>query len=99
MVNKTLIAVLTATAFSLGPVMALADDTVVKKGSVEATGSGSAATVQQAQDDSDGDFEGALYALPFVAGGGVAAGVLLGGGDDGNDSTSTSTATATSPAD
>ena len=99
MVNKSLLAGFAAAALMLGPAFAFAQDTTVKKGSLEAAGSGSAATVQQAQDSSDGDFEGALFALPFVAGGGAAAALLLGDGGGGGGNTSTSTSTATQTAD
>ncbi|MDJ0945394.1 MAG: hypothetical protein QNJ30_18140 [Kiloniellales bacterium] len=100
MVNRILLSGFAAAALALGPALAMAQDATVKKGSLEAAGSGSAATVQQAQDVSDGEFEGALIAAPFVVGGGVAAALLLGdGGSGGNNSsstTSTSTSTATS---
>ena len=92
MVNKSVLAGVATAALMLSSAFALAQDTTVKKGSLEAAGSGSAATVQQAQDTSDGDFEGALIALPFVAGGGAAAAILLG---DGGGSSSTTTATQT----
>ncbi len=95
MVNKTVLAGFAAAALALGPAFAVAQDTTVKKGSLEAAGSGSAANVQQAQDSSDGEFEGALFALPFVAGGGAAAILLLGdGGGGGGSTTSTATQTA-----
>ncbi len=93
MSNKSVLAGVATAALLLGPAFALAQDTTVKKGSLEAAGSGSTATVQQAQDTSDGEFEGALIALPFVAGAGAAAAVLLSG--DGSNSSSTTTATQT----
>ncbi len=98
MLNKTLLSGCAAIALMLGPTLALAQDATVKKGSLEAAGAGSAATVQQAQDVSDGDFEGALIAAPFIVGGGVAAGLLLsdgGSGNNNNNTTSTSTSTST----
>ena len=97
MVNKKLFLGCAAVALMLGPALALAQDATVKKGSLEAAGAGSAATVQQAQDVSDGDFEGALIAAPFIVGGGVAAGLLLSdsGGSNNNNTTSTSTSTST----
>lgn len=95
MVRKSLLTGLAAAALALAPTFALAEDATVKKGSLEAAGSGSSApTVQQAQDSSDGEFEGALIALPFLAGGGAAAAVLLGDGDGGGDGTTTATQTA-----
>ncbi|MDJ0971252.1 MAG: hypothetical protein QNJ06_15275 [Kiloniellales bacterium] len=99
MVNKKLLSGCAVVALMLGPALALAQDATVKKGSLEAAGAGSAATVQQAQDVSDGEFEGALIAVPFVVGGGVAAGLLLSDGSGSNNnttSTSTSTSTQTS---
>jgi len=93
MVNKTFLSGCAAVALMLGP--ALAQDATVKKGSLEAAGAGSAATVQQAQDISDGDFEGALIAAPFLIGGGVAAAIILSDGS-GNNNNSTSTSTSTS---
>ena len=95
MVRKSLLTGLAAAALALAPTFALAEDATVKKGSLEAAGSGSSApTVQQAQDSSDGEFEGALIALPFLAGGGAAAAVLRGDGDGGGDGTTTATQTA-----
>lgn len=95
MVNKSILGGVAAAALALGPALAFAQDTTVNKGSLEAAGTGSAATVQQAQDSSDGEFEGALFALPFVAGGGAAAALLLGDGGGGGNSNSTTTATQT----
>ena len=95
MVGKSLLTALAVAALALAPTFALAEDATFKKGSLEAAGSGSSApTVQQAQDSSDGEFEGALIALPFLAGGGAAAAVLLGDGDGGGDGTTTATQTA-----
>ena len=97
MLNKTLLSGCAAVALMLGPALALAQDATVKKGSLEAAGAGSAATVQQAQDISDGEFEGALIAAPILIGGGVAAGLILsdGGSNNNNNTTSTSTSTST----
>ena len=96
MASKSVLAGLAAAVLMLGPAFALAQDATVRTSSLEAAGSGSsAATVQQAQDTSDGEFEGALFALPFVAGGGAAAAILLGDGSGGGGSTSTTTATQT----
>ena len=99
MVNRILMAGLATASLALGSVASLAQDATVKQGSLEAAGSGSAATVQQAQESSEGEFEGALYALPFVAGGGAAAAILLGDGGDGSSGSSTATSTATQTAD
>lgn len=101
MLNKTLLSGCAAVALMLGPALALAQDATVKKGSLEAAGAGSAATVQQAQDVSDGEFEGALIAAPLLAGAGVGAYFLLddGGGGGGGSGTSTSTSTATQTSD
>lgn len=98
MVKKSVLAGVATAALMLGPAFALAQDSqdsAVKKGSLEAAGSGSAASVAQAVDTSDGDFEGALIALPFVAGGGAAAAILLSDGGGGGGSSSTTTATQT----
>ena len=98
MVNKTLLSGLAAAALMLGPALAAAQDATVKKGDLEAVGTGSAATVQEAQAIAAGAFEGAMIAAPFVVGGGIAAGVLLsgGGGGGGGGSSNTSTSTQTS---
>ncbi len=94
MVKKDFFAVLAAAAVALSPTFALAQDATVKKGNLEATGTGDAATVAQAAEESEGEFEPALGLLLLPAGGGIAAGLLLGGGDGGGDggpSTPTST--------
>lgn len=94
MFKKDFFAVLAAAALALSPAIGLAQDATVKKGGLEATGTGEPATVAQAAEESEGEFEPALGLLLLPAGGGIAAGLLLGDGD-GDDGTSTSTATAT----
>lgn len=95
MVKKDFFAVLAAAALALSPAIGLAQDATVKKGGLEATGTGEPATVAQAAEESEGEFEPALGLLLLPAGGGIAAGLLLGDGDGDDGGTSTSTATAT----
>lgn len=93
MVKNNVFAVLAAAVFALSPTFALAQDATVKKGSLEATGTGEPATVAQAAEESEGEFEPALGLLLLPAGGGVAAGLLLGNGNGDGDSTSTASST------
>lgn len=100
MAKNACLSATTLLAFLLAATAIQADETSAQKGSLQRTGTGEAATVAQATDEAD---EGVAAGAVFfggagVLGGGVAAGILLGGngGDGSSTSTSTSTATSTS---